>query len=75
MNKIRFAAMVFIMVLAIAIAALAQMRDPFDIIDKNIAAMGGWEKIESQRTSHSKGTLVIEGGRAGGNNRNMESAT
>lgn len=35
--------------------------DPYGIIDKSIAASGGWEKMEAVKSRHSVGTLTIEG--------------
>ncbi len=35
--------------------------DPYAILDKDMAAMGGWAKIDSARTTHMQGSLVIEG--------------
>jgi hypothetical protein len=44
-----------------ATSGIAANPDPFVILEKNIAAIGGWEKINAQQSSHTKGTLVIEG--------------
>lgn len=39
----------------------AELTDPFIILDKHYEAMGGIEQLQAQRTSHMKGTVVIEG--------------
>lgn len=61
MDKTFAAIIEFLAVLVFGTAAVAQTIDPFNIIDKSIAATGGWAKIESHRNNYSKGTLVIEG--------------
>jgi len=46
---------------AIGAAVSGSQSDPYAILDKHIAAMGGWSAIDAVRSSHSKGTLVIVG--------------
>lgn len=36
-------------------------QDPYVILDRHIAAMGGWETLDSHRAVHYQGTLVLEG--------------
>ncbi len=47
--------------LAFGAAVSARQPDPFTILDRHIAAIGGWAAVDAARTSHSRGTLVIEG--------------
>lgn len=35
--------------------------DPYAILDRHVAAIGGWKALDAVRNSHSKGTVVIEG--------------
>jgi hypothetical protein len=42
-------------------AAFAELADPFIILGKHYEAIGGIEQLKAQRTSHIKGTVVIEG--------------
>jgi hypothetical protein len=58
----RLAALVLpIVTLCAAAAAATAPPDPYAIIEKQIAAIGGWDRIDAQRSSHSRGTIVIEG--------------
>lgn len=50
-----------VLLLLLTATTVAGAVDPYVILDKNIAAMGGWDKINAQHEIHWKGTLVIEG--------------
>jgi hypothetical protein len=45
----------------LAFASAIAAPDPYAIIDKSIAAGGGWEKIDAVKSRHTVGTLTIEG--------------
>lgn len=47
--------------LAFGATASGNQPDPFAILDKHVAAMGGWKALDAVKNSHSTGTVVIEG--------------
>jgi hypothetical protein len=46
--------------------ALAELSDPYEILEKNYEAVGGLDKLKAQTTSYTEGTIVIEGTGLGG---------
>jgi len=51
-------AAIFMVFTAICTSAIT---DPYVIIDKYIAAIGGWDKLEAQKSIHAAGKIVLEG--------------
>jgi hypothetical protein len=46
--------MIMLGMFAIGAAVSGSQSDPYAILDKHIAAMGGWSAIDAVRSSHSK---------------------
>jgi hypothetical protein len=61
MNKLLKSVLGFALMAVFGAAAMAATPDPYTILDRSIAATGGWAKLDSVKTIHMKGTLVIEG--------------
>jgi hypothetical protein len=61
MNRIATIAASFAILAGLCAATAAGAPDPYTILDKHIAAIGGWEKLNAQQNVHFIGTLVIEG--------------
>jgi hypothetical protein len=47
--------------LTLGAGAYGNQPDPYAILDKHVAAVGGWAALDAVKNSHSKATLVIEG--------------
>ena len=43
------------------VRTLATTPDPYVILDKHVAGIGGWAVLDAARTTHSRGTLEFEG--------------
>lgn len=56
-----FIALVVLMASAGVVSPLEATPDPYLVIEKSVAASGGWEKIEAVKSRHTVGTLTIEG--------------
>ena len=45
----------------LSLELVAAKPDPYVILDRHVTAIGGWAALDAVRTTHSKGTLKIEG--------------
>ena len=53
--------MVMLAMIAFGATASGSQPDPYMILDKHVEAIGGWAALDAVKTSHSTGTVVIEG--------------
>ncbi|MFH1687440.1 MAG: aspartyl protease family protein [bacterium] len=58
---LRSAIVTAILLAATAGSNSAALSDPYQILARHFEAMGGLEKMKAQKSSHSMGTIVIEG--------------
>jgi len=61
MRGVRIVTFVLLVSCLTACLALADLSDPYEILEKHYEAVGSVDQIKALRTRHAEGTIVIEG--------------
>ena len=57
----KYVILTIMIVAAMANSVTAQISDPYEILARNLDALGGLDKLKAQQSSYAKGTIVLEG--------------